>query len=202
MARGHDPGGMDKARIAQVAAQLMVEHGIRDHGLAKRKALRQLDLPAGHGLPNNDEVDAAIREYRALFEPEASDAELLALRRQALSAMRDLEAFQPVLVGGVANGAITGDSDIELEIYLDSSKPFEQFLLREDIAYDSHDKAGEAYFLLYDEPANVRVHVLPETRMRQTRRGRDEAPARLSLARLERLLAETEPSLARTGESG
>jgi hypothetical protein len=201
MARGHDPG-LDKARIAQVAARLMVEDGIHDHALAKRKALRQLDLPAGHGLPGNDEIDAAIRDYRALFEPEASDAELLALRQQALRAMIDLDAFQPVLVGGVANGAISGDSDIELEIYLDSSKPFEQFLLREDIAYESRDKAGEAYFLLYDEPADVLVRILPEARFRQAKRTRDDTPSRLNRARLERLLAETGSALARAAKSG
>jgi hypothetical protein len=185
------PPDQAKLRIAQLAAQLMAEHGIRDYGQAKRKALRQLGLPAGHGMPANDDVDAALREYRALFEPEAQEQDLLSLRRQALQAMRDLDPFPLILVGGVANGAVSHHSDIEFDLHQDSTKSFEQFLLKEGIVYESHDRGGLPSFLLYAEPANVVVRILPENAAHQARRNRDDGPSRLNRAQLERLLADT-----------
>jgi phage tail protein X len=44
----------DRARIADVAARLIAEHGIADWSLAKRKALRQLMLPDRTALPGDD----------------------------------------------------------------------------------------------------------------------------------------------------
>jgi hypothetical protein len=177
-----------KARIAQVAARLMAESGISDHALAKRKAARELGLPPGQAMPGNDEVDAALREYRALFDDGSVEDELAALRRQALEAMHDLEPFELVLVGGVANGALPRHADIEFELPLDSSKAFEQFLLNEGIDYEARDRGGQSSFLLQAEPANVFVRVVPENAPRQTRRGRDEPPSRLTRDQLRRLL--------------
>jgi hypothetical protein len=175
-------------QIAQRAAQLIAEHGIQDYALAKRKALRQLGLPSGHSLPGNDAVDAALLEYRQLFEPEAQQSELDTLRRQALQAMIDLNPFEPILVGGVATGAISRHSDIELELYLDATKTFEQFLMKEGILYESRDRAGQSHFLLFAEPANVLVRILPEQLEHRSHRTRDEQPNRLTRAQLEKLL--------------
>jgi len=182
-----------RSRIAQVAARLMAEHGIQDHALAKRKAVRELGLPAGHALPDNQTVDAALRDYRALFAAESGEAELLALRRQALDAMQELHPFELCLVGGVANGALAQDGDIEFELRLDSSKTFEQFLINEGIDYEARDRAGKATFLLYAEPANVLVRILPENAPTATRRNRDDTPARLTREQLQRLLGQTAP---------
>ncbi len=181
-----------KTRIAQLAAQLMAEHGIRDYALAKRKALRQLGLAAGQAMPGNEEVDAALREYRALYEPDAQQAELMALRRQALEAMIDLQAFPLLLVGGVANGAISRHSDIEFDLYLDATKSFEQFLLKEGIAYESSDRGGHAVFLLYAEPADVVVRIMPEHAQHQARRGKQDMPSRLTRGQLEKLVLESD----------
>ena len=50
----------NRVRIAQAAARLIVEHGITDWTLAKRKAARQLMLPEREALPGDDEVAAAL----------------------------------------------------------------------------------------------------------------------------------------------
>ena len=52
-----------RLRIAQLAAQLMIESGIRDYAFAKRKAAKQLGVSAARGLPSNEEVDAALVEH-------------------------------------------------------------------------------------------------------------------------------------------
>ncbi|MBN9342360.1 MAG: hypothetical protein J0H52_20140, partial [Comamonadaceae bacterium] len=54
------------AEIANAAARLVVEEGL-DWGSAKRRAVRDLGLPARTALPDNDQVEDAVREYIALF---------------------------------------------------------------------------------------------------------------------------------------
>ena len=75
---GPDPFGRDaqnRARIAQVAARLIAEHGIADWSLAKRKAARQLMLPEREALPGDDEIEAALAEHHALFGGDAHDGD-------------------------------------------------------------------------------------------------------------------------------
>jgi len=127
--------GRDRTRIAQAAARLIAEHGITDWTLAKRKAARQLMLPETTGLPSNDEIEAALADHHALF---GGDAHLAALRRQrveALGWMRRLARWEPLLVGGVAEGWASEHSDVRLELVADDPKSVEIALAGEGIAY-------------------------------------------------------------------
>lgn len=180
-----------RLRIAQRAAQLMIDGGIRDYALAKRKAAHQLGIDPHHGLPSNEEVDAALMEHRALFDHDAHGQELLALRRQALVAMQRLDRFGPLLTGGVVSGAVSPHSDIEVELYADSSKAFEQFLLNADIAFKTEERPGCSIFLLFGEPANVQVRVLPPQALHSRRGGREEARKCLTVTQLRHLLEDT-----------
>lgn len=173
-----------RARIAELAARFIAEHGLQDYGAAKRKALRQLGLPEGHAMPSNEEVDAALLERQALFQPEDQADMLTRLRHQALQVMRVFARFKPVLTGGVASGAVSEHSLVELEIIQDASKDFEQFLVNREIGFKVQDRAGRMAYLIYAEPADVLVRmVAPDAR-------HNHAP-RLSLERLDKLLAET-----------
>jgi hypothetical protein len=125
----------DRLRIAQVAARLIAEHGLTDWTLAKRKAVRQLLLPDSVPLPSNDEIEAALTEHHALF---GGDAHVAALRRQrveALSWMRRLARWEPVLVGGVAEGWATEHSDVRLELVADDPKTLEIELAGHGVTY-------------------------------------------------------------------
>ena len=58
--RDREPQGRDahnRARIADLAARLIAEHGLADWSLAKRKAARQLMLPERTTLPGDDEIE-------------------------------------------------------------------------------------------------------------------------------------------------
>lgn len=170
-----------RAQIADLAARLIAEHGLRDYALAKRKAARQLGLPEGHGLPSNEEVDAALLERQSLFEPEEQAANLERLRLQALEVMRVFERFQPVLTGGLANGVASEHSLIELEIDLAASKDFEQFLVNRNIEFKVQDRGARMAYLIYSEPADILVRMVdPDLH-------HGHAP-RVSLERLEKLL--------------
>ena len=47
-----------KSEIAATAARMVVEEGL-EYGPAKRRALKQMSLPARTALPDNEAVDAA-----------------------------------------------------------------------------------------------------------------------------------------------
>ena len=128
-----------RARIAATAARIMAEDGIDDFALAKRKAARQLGAAETEALPTNDEVEAELRAYRALYQPEEHSLRISELRRIALDAMRALENFHPYLTGPVLKGTAGRYAEIELQLFPESAKEVEIFLLERRIAYATHE---------------------------------------------------------------
>lgn len=181
-----------RARLAQLAAQLMAEHGIRDHALAKRKAARQLGVVSANVLPSNEEIDEALKAHMALFEPEDFERDLEAVQRQAAEVMTMLESFQPVLTGALVQGVAAPHQAIELEIFSDSSKDFERFLLNRDIPFKVEERRGISIFTLYAEPTDIEVRVMPE----QTAHARRS----LTVEQLRRLLAEKSTEAGAAGD--
>jgi hypothetical protein len=132
-----------RARIAAAAARIMAEDGIDDFALAKRKAARQLGAARGdltrEALPSNDEIEEELRAYRALYQPEEHDERIAELRRIALDAMRALERFNPYLTGPVLKGTAGPYAEIELQLFPESAKEVEIFLLERRVAYTTHE---------------------------------------------------------------
>jgi len=174
-----------RARIAEQAARLIAEHGIHDYSLAKRKAARQLGLPEGQSLPRNEEIDAALIDRQALYEPGERSATLDALRGQALEVMRVFERFEPVLTGGVVTGAVSEHSLIEIDLNAESSKEFEQFLLNQGIEFKIQDRGSRMAYLIYAEPVDVLVRVLAG----EPHHTPGGARPRMTLSQLERMVA-------------
>jgi hypothetical protein len=128
-----------RARIAAAAARLMAEDGIDDFALAKRKAARQLGAADTEALPANDEVEAELRAYRALYQPEQHPRRIAELRRIALDAMRAFEQFSPYLTGPVLKGTAGPYAEIELQLFPPSAKDVEIFLLERRLAFTTHE---------------------------------------------------------------
>lgn len=122
------------AEIAAVAARLVVEEGL-EYAAAKRRAVKQLGLPARTPLPDNATLDAAVREDIAVFCPDTQATELLALRELALLWMERLQAFRPYLGGSVWHGTATRHSDIYLQLFCDDPKAPEWTLLDHRVEY-------------------------------------------------------------------
>ena len=137
------------AELAQVAARLVVEDGMEYAG-AKRRAIKQLGLPPRTALPDNDAIDAAVREHIALFCGDTQPAELAALRAIALTWMERLAAFRPHLGGSVWHGTATRHSDVYLQLFCDDPKEPEWALLDRRVDY----RPGEAHGWL-GEPVSV-----------------------------------------------
>ncbi|MBM4199177.1 MAG: hypothetical protein FJ198_05730, partial [Gammaproteobacteria bacterium] len=93
---------------------MMVEHGIRDFFLAKRKAAERFGMVDGAVLPRNTEIEEALQEYQRLFGGEAYLESLQAQREVALNVMQRLKDFQPRLVGPVLHGTATAHDDVTL----------------------------------------------------------------------------------------
>ena len=62
----HVPKNLRRA-LAQEAARIMSEHGIRDFLTAKRKAAERFGVADGNVLPRNTEIEDALAEYHRLF---------------------------------------------------------------------------------------------------------------------------------------
>jgi len=130
-----------KSEIAATAARMVVEEGL-EYGPAKRRALRQLGLPARTALPDNDQVEESVREYIELFCADTQPAELEALRRLALTWMERLAQFRPYLAGAVWYGTATRLSDIYLQLFCDDPKSCEIALIEHNVAYEARAVTG------------------------------------------------------------
>lgn len=127
--------------IAATAARLIVEEGA-DYGAAKRRAREQLGLPARTNLPDNDRVEAEVREYIAIFCADTQPKELRALREQALVWMERVAEFRPHLAGSVWHGTATRLSDIYISLFCDDSKAAEISLINHNVRYEAREVPG------------------------------------------------------------
>jgi hypothetical protein len=189
--------------IAAAAAQMVVEEGL-EYGPAKRRAVRQLGLPARTALPGNDDVEDAVREYIAVYCADTQPTELRALRQLAARWMEKLAVFRPHLSGAVWHGTATRLSDIYLQLFCDDEKSAEIALIDLGIAYEPRTVTG-----LHREPVealsfhapcpelgetvgvHLMVHDRDDLRGALVRDGKNRTP-RGDLAAVRRLLAEEE----------
>ena len=114
--------GENRARrlLAQEAARIVVDQGIRDYRIAKLKAADRLGMSERGSLPGNAEIELAVAEHLQLFGRESHADFLHAMRQAALAAMALLAAYSPRLVGPVLNGTADANSSVNLHVFADS----------------------------------------------------------------------------------
>ena len=133
--RSNIKGRQMRDRIAQEAARLMVEEGVRDYYTAKRKAALRVGAPDTRNIPRNTEVEAALQSYQRLFHGERQIARVQELRGSALEAMRFFEQFEPRLVGSVLTGTAGPFSDINLHLFTDVPDEVNLYLLDNQVPF-------------------------------------------------------------------
>jgi hypothetical protein len=104
--------------------------------------LKLLGLPPRTALPNNDQLEAQVRDYIELFCADTQPGELLALRRHALMWMQRLTSFRPYLGGAVWHGTATRLSDIYLQLFCDDVKSCEIELINKGVNYEATSVKG------------------------------------------------------------
>ena len=178
-----------RRRIAHAAARLLAEDGSLDYGSAKRKAARQLGAPDSGNLPDNQQIEEALRSYQAIYQAAETRALLMRLRQTAIEYMEHLAAFDPHLTGSVLNGTAGPHADINLQLFTDDQKDVEFLLMRLDTPYQAGehragDIPGRNYprFLINDPRAPIDLVVYPAAELRNMKRLQaDGSPRRLRL---------------------
>lgn len=126
--------------VAQEAARIIVNQGLRDYGLAKKKAAERLGLNTRGSLPGNAEIEQAVSEHLQLFAGESHSALLRTMRLAALSAMDLLATFTPRLVGPVLNGTADANSAVNLHVFADSPEAVALALDERGIGYRPYER--------------------------------------------------------------
>lgn len=145
--RGLSDTELVRHEIAVAAARMIAEDGL-DYSAAKRKAAKIVlggNKTSGNVLPDNEQIEAEVRIYNAIFFADTQPARLLKLRRLALRVMQELAEFNPLLTGAVLNGTAGEHSDIHLHLFSDSAKDVQIYLLNNDFDFEvteSNDYKG------------------------------------------------------------
>ena len=108
-----------RREIAQLAAKLLAVDGMNSFLAAKRKAALQLGVQGDRLMPTNLEIETALQEYQRLFQGDARETVLRALRETALAAMKTFEDLSPRLVGPVLTGTASEHSEVILHLRCD-----------------------------------------------------------------------------------
>ena len=173
-----------RTQIANAAARLIAEHGLADYAQAKRKAARSLGLPDSTPLPENAEVDSELRSYQRLFQNDEQSERIAHLRRKAVEMMAIVQRFNAYLTGPVLDGSAGRYAEIDIQLFTDSAKDVEIFLLNQhlDFAHSvPRTDRAEAALTIDDDDAVINLIVYPAHQERvsfKTRDGRVRPHAR------------------------
>jgi hypothetical protein len=165
-----------RAQIAMTAARMIAEDGA-DYGTARRKAAHKVlgvDKPQANLLPDNIQIEDEVRKYQALFQGPQQAARLHLLRTVALDAMDFLADFRPYLTGAVLNGTAGEYDDVHLQLFADSAKEVEIFLLNKNINFElsetphfkgaRHDPVETVSFLWHNEAVHAELYEFHDLR--------------------------------------
>lgn len=160
-----------REQLAHHAARLMAEGGITDYAFAKRKAAKQMGAADTQHLPSNEEVEAALRSFRMLYQSSSHPEVLRHLRQEALTAMRLLQPFSPYLTGSVLDGTAGEHSDINLIVYSDDEKALMMYFLKNNISFEGgewrvhlmgREQSVPSFSLQSEDGIPIHIAVLPE----------------------------------------
>jgi hypothetical protein len=134
--------GSERTRqvLAQEAARIIVDHGIRDYRVAKQKAAERLGVGSRGSLPGNTEIEAAVAEHLQIFGGDDHQHQLRLMRVAALSAMELLAGFSPRLVGPVLSGTADENSAVNLHVFADSPEMVAMELEQIGITYRPYER--------------------------------------------------------------
>lgn len=137
-----------RAEIALVAARMVAQDGA-DIDTARRKAARQVlgvNQPVPNMMPDDIQVEDEVRKYLALFGGADHGERLAQLRTTALQVMEALADFNPYITGPVLQGTAGEHDDIHLQLFADSAKEVQIYLLNRnvniEISETPHFKGG------------------------------------------------------------
>ena len=125
-----------KLSVANLAAQMIMEEGIKDYLFAKKKAAKSLGLNENANLPTNSQIDKAINDFNKIFIPNLDIEFLQLFKTQALEIMDIFKNFKPHLMNQLSEGIIPKFPEIKINLFADNLKDVEYILLNSKLSYD------------------------------------------------------------------
>ena len=125
-----------KISVANLAAQMIMEEGIKDYLFAKKKAAKSLGLNENLNLPTNSQIDEAIDDFNKIFNPNIDIEFLQQFKNQALEVMNIFKNFKPHLMNQLSQGIIPKFPEIKINLFADNLKDVEYVLLNSELSYD------------------------------------------------------------------
>jgi hypothetical protein len=133
-----------RRELAAVAAALVADSGL-DYGAAKRRAARHLglmDSPPRGAMPDNDEIDEALREHLDLFDADGHRQRRASLRLAAIELMGELAAWSPLVTGAAWKGLVTEHAVLHLQIADGHAKEVAIDLINRGLDFDATETTG------------------------------------------------------------
>jgi hypothetical protein len=197
-------------RLANEAARLMAESGIRDFHQAKLKAAQRLGIHDDASLPRNREIEDALREYQRLFLADTQATGLRERREAALRALEFFSDFDARLVGPVLDGTADAHAPVALHLHSDDADAVPRFLEEHRIPAESRsrrirlDRERSDDFPVWvfsAENLSFDLTVLPADILRQAPLSSidDKPMKRASVSQLRQLLTDNEIAAYETG---
>ncbi|VAX10184.1 FIG00856772: hypothetical protein [hydrothermal vent metagenome] len=196
-----------RLRLAQEAAQILLQSGSRDYYAAKQKAAVHLGAADTRNMPSNTEIESALQEYQRIFRADSQPAELLRLRKAALHAMQFFKDFKPRLVGSVLRGTADKHSAVSLHIVAATVEDVDLFLMHYNIPFEIGEKRVRFQaeqvqslpvyrFVADDAPIDVVIFPLDGPRQPPLSPLDSKPMQRADIHKLEKLLQEEQGSAA------
>ena len=130
-----------RAMVAEEAARLIYEEGIRDYRIAKLRAAEQLGVSAQNpAQPTNEQIETAIHQRIRLFDADTQPLLLRHHRQVALEAMEFLQAYNPYLTGAALEGTSSEYSAVTLLLAADSTEEVMFYLEDHKIPFQTFDR--------------------------------------------------------------
>lgn len=109
-----------RQELAQEAARILLDDGIRDFALAKRKAAEHLGVEPRHEMPGNAEIQAAAIERSRLFATDESRRAYRERLEAAQIVMERLATLEPRLVGPLLDGIVEPQPLVNLHAFAET----------------------------------------------------------------------------------
>lgn len=117
-------------KVAKEAATLLYSSVEKEYKQAKVKAAKTL---GAHFLPSNLEVAMQLDKMAEEEEGPVRKERLILMRREALTLMKILEKYKPLLIGSVWRGTIHKGSDIDVVVHHDEPIDVLEVLKRNNV---------------------------------------------------------------------
>lgn len=186
-----------RLKVAREAAFLLYFGLEKEYKQAKVKAADNLGV---HILPSNLEIALELDQLAEENEGPSRTRRLIEMRKEALTVMKVLKAYCPLLIGSVWRGTIRRNSDIDIAVYNDETQTIISHLntanlkvfKTERITITKHGKIEDSFHIYATTPTNYTVEITvrnaEEARKKRTCDTFGDEIKGLSLQDLEKLL--------------